>query len=73
MNQRTLLPQTEAGRDGQHQRDGLYDQSPLSQVPTDYEATQDGFNLQELGIGYKGYKLIPKNWPFSRPRVEEQV
>lgn len=48
MNQWTLLPQTEAGRDGQHQRDGLYDQSPLAKVPSDDKAAQDGLNLQEL-------------------------
>lgn len=73
MNQRTLLPQTEARRDGQHQCDGLYDQSPLSQVPTDNKATQNGLNLQELTIGYKGLKIISKNWQYNKPRVEEQL
>lgn len=66
VNQRTLLPQTEARRDGQHQCDGLYDQSPLSQVPTDYKATQDGLNLQELPICYKGLKIISKTWPYKQ-------
>lgn len=57
VNQRTLLPQTEARRDGQYQCDGLNDQSPLTQVPTDYKATQNGLNLQELMIGYKELQI----------------
>ena len=47
VHQRALLPQTEPGGDGQHQRDGLDDQGPLPQVASDDEAAEDGFNLRE--------------------------
>lgn len=47
MDQWALFSQTQARRDSQHQCDGLYDQSPLSQIPSNYETTQDGLDLQE--------------------------
>lgn len=45
VHQRALFPQTEAGRHGQDQRDGLDDQGPLAQVAADDEAAQDGLDL----------------------------
>lgn len=45
VHQGALFPQTEAGRHGQHQRDGLDDQGPLAQVAADDEAAQDGLDL----------------------------
>lgn len=45
VDQRTLLPQTEARRHGQNQGHGLYQQGPFPQVAPDDEAAQDGLDL----------------------------
>ncbi len=47
VDQRPFLPQTETRRHGQNQRDGLYHQRPLTQIPADDETAQDGFDLQD--------------------------
>lgn len=62
MDQRALFTQTEARGDGQHQRDGLYDQSPLSQVPSNYKTTQDGLYLQEYRDIFKASEKLAQNW-----------
>lgn len=62
MDQRALFSQTEAGGDSQHQCDGLYDQSPLSQVPSNYETTQDGLDLQEYRDILKASEKLAQNW-----------
>ncbi len=51
VDQRPFLPQTEPRRHGQNQRDGLYHQRPLTQIPADDETAQDGFDLQDGNTG----------------------
>lgn len=46
VHQWPLLPQAEARRHSQHQRDGLDHQGPLAQITPDDKTTKDGFYLE---------------------------